>query len=238
LGTLYQSDLADLKGFTYQWFASAAADIQSDPFQDQQSLALSLGHDAQKMWWTGEGSSLRLSLNQSLNENLQAGGGDSTHRLDHSASLGWNQSAWNGTTLLQMTLADSRDLGGQGDAQQLINFQASRQQNISRLSSLSGDLTLQTVRRDFSGGPNNGTVTSATGQINYQHMRIFGVPSLQFQSDLRLSQASTDEGTDRNEWENRLDYSTGLVDTSLSYRILDDGINNSKLLYFRLMRRF
>ena len=238
LGTLYQSDLADLKGFTYQWFASGAVDNQDDPDTSQQSLTLSLGHDGERTWWTGEASTLRFSINQSINEDLRTGGADAINRLDHSATLGWNQSAWHGTTLLQLTLADSRDLGGQGDAQQLVNFQASRQQNISRLSSLSGDLTLQTVRRDFSGGPNNHTDTSATGQINYQHMRIFGVPSLQFQSDLRLSQASTSEGANRNEWENRLDYSIGLVNTSLSYRILDDGVNNSKILYFRVMRSF
>lgn len=238
LGTLYQSDLADLKGFTYQWFASGAVDNQDDPDTSQQSLTLSLGHDAEKTWWTGQASTIRFSINQSINEDLQTGGADSINRLDHSATLGWNQAAWNGTTLLQLTVADSRDLGGQGDAQQLVNFQASRQQNISRLSSLSGDLTLQTVRRDFTGGPNNRTETSATGQINYQHLRVFGVTNLQFQSDLRLSQASTSEGADRNEWENRLDYTIGLVDTSLSYRILDDGVNNSKILYFRVMRRF
>ena len=81
-------------------------------------------------------------------------------------------------------------------------------------------------------------MTSATGQINYQHMRIFGVPRLQFQSDLRLSQASTDEGANRDEWENRLDYSIGLVTASLSYRFLNDGVNDSKLLYFRVMRQF
>ena len=238
LGVLYQSDLALLKGFTYQWFANGAVDNQDDPDTSQQSLTLSLGHDAEKTWWTGQGSTLRFSINQSINEDLQTGGGDAINRLDHSATLGWNQSAGSGTTLLQLTLADSRDLGGQGDAQQLVNFQASRQQNINRLSSLTGDLTLQTVHRDFSGGPNNHTDTSATGQINYQHMSIFGVPSLQFQSDLRLSQASTSEGANRDEWENRLDYTIGLVDTSLSYRILDDGVNNSKILYFRVMRRF
>jgi hypothetical protein len=262
LGSLYQSDLLEIKGFTYSWFGSAAIDNQSDPGLDQQSLAASLGHDAQKTWWRGDGATIRLSLNQSLNEILQSGavaqvpcsdplcqsqapagylqtnGSDSTLRLDDSATLGWNQSAASGTTLVQLTLADSRALGGQGDTQQLINFQASRMQNISRLSTLSGDLTLQTVRRDFSGQPNNDTVTSATGQINYQHMRIFGVTNLQFQSDLRLSQASTDEGANRDEWENRLDYTIGMVDASLSYRILDDGVNNSKLLYFRVMRRF
>jgi hypothetical protein len=262
LGALYQSDLLDLKGYTYSWFGSAGIDNQSDPGLDQQSLAISLGHDVQKMWWKGDGATVRLSLNQSLNEVLQSGasaevpcsdplcqsqapngslqtnGLDSLLRLDDSATLGWNQSAESGTTLIQLTLSDSRGLGSQGDSQQLVNFQASRLQNISRLSSLSGDLTLQTVRRDFSGQPNNDTVTSATGRITYQQMRIFGVPSLQFQSDLSLSQASTDEGANRDEWGNRLDYTIGMVDASLSYRILNDGINNSRLLYFRVIRRF
>ena len=239
LGTLYQSDLANLKGFTYQWFASGAVDNQDDPDVSQQSLTLSLGHDAEKTWWMGQATTIRFSINQSINEDLQSGGdADAINRLDHSATLGWNQAAGNGTTLLQLTLADSRDLGGNGDAQQLVNFQASRQQNISRLSSLTGDLTLQTVRRDFTGGPNNRTETSGTGQINYQHMRAFGVNNLQFQSDLRLSQASTSEGAKRNEWENRFDYRIGLTDISLSYRILDDDVNNSRILYFRVMRRF
>ncbi|MEJ2554621.1 MAG: hypothetical protein P8079_11780 [Gammaproteobacteria bacterium] len=139
---------------------------------------------------------------------------------------------------MQLTLADSRDLGGNGDSQQLVNFQASRQQNISRLSSLSGDLTLQTVRRNFTGGPNNRTETSGTGRINYQHMSIFGVPRLQFVSDLTLSQASTSLGANRDEWENRLDYRIGLTNISLSYRILNDDVNNSKILYFRVMRQF
>lgn len=262
LGTLYQSDLMDIKGFTYSWFGSAGVDNQDDPGLNQQSIALSLGHDAQKTWWQGNGATLRLSLNQSLNEiwmsgatveipcsdplcqsqspnpNVQTYGEDSTLRLDQSVTLGWNQTAGGGTTLVQLTLADSRDLSRQVDQQQLVNFQASRQQNISRLSSLSGDLTLQTVRRDFTGGVNNRTDTSGTGTINYQHMRIFGVQNLQFQSNLRLSEASTSEGANRNEWENRLDYSVGLVDTSLSYRIINDDVNDSKILYFRIMRRF
>jgi hypothetical protein len=262
LGALYQSDLADIKGYTYQWFASAGMDNQNDPGLSLQAFAASLGHDASKMWWSGDRSSLRLSLNQSVNgylqtgaeaqipcsdplcqsqstsNNLQTNGVNSTMRLDDSVSLGWNQSADSGTTLVQLTLADSRNFGGQGDSQQLVNFQASRTQNISRVSTLIGNLTLQTVRRDFLGQPNNRTETSGTGQITYQHMRIFGIPQLQFQSDLRLSQASTDEGANRDEWENRLDYSIGMVDASVSYRILNDGVNDSKLLYFRIMRRF
>lgn len=239
LGTLYQSDLAVLKGFNYHWFASGAVDNQSDPDVSQQALTLSLGHDAARTWWLGDANTIRFSINQSINEDIQSGSGsDSVNRLDHSATLGWNQSAGSGTTLVQLTLADSRDLGGNGDSQQLVNFQASRQQNISRLSSLSGDLTLQTVRRNFTGEPNNRTETSGTGRINYQHMSIFGVPRLQFVSNLTLSQASTSLGANRDEWENRLDYRIGLTNISLSYRILNDDVNNSKILYFRVMRQF
>ncbi len=182
---------------------------------------------------------MRLTLSQVFNLDAQFGeDGDTAHRLDHSGSLAWNQSAWGGTTLLQLTLSDSRNFGDADDEQQLVNFQASRTQNINRRSSLSGHLTLQTVRRDFAGGSNDGTVTTTTAQINYQHAQLFGVPRLAFASDLRLSEASTDEGLDRNEWENRLDYSIGLVNSSLSLRLIDNGDDSSSLLYFRVTRRF
>lgn len=238
LGTLYESDLVDIKGFSYRWYGNASAENQNTPSEEFQSLLAALGHDAQKLWWTSESATLRFSVSQSLNEIFANGDQESTQRLDHSATVAWNQSSVNGTTLVQMTLADSRNFGGVSDEQQLVNFQASRLQNLSMLSSLTGNLTLQTVHRDFAGQSNNDTVTSATGQVNYQHMRIFGVPQLRFNSDLRLSQASTDEGADRHEWENRLDYTIGLVDASVSYRIFEDGVNNSKLLYLRVMRRF
>lgn len=238
IGALLQSDLAELRGFTYQWFASAALENQSDPVDDVFSVLASLGHDGQRMWLLSEQSSLRLNLSQSFNEVLSTGDNDTAHRLDHSASLGWNQTTTNATSLVQLTLSDSRNFGDLSDEQQLINFQASRYQNLSQRSTLSGHLTLQTVVRDFSGGSNDGTVTTTTGQISYLQQSLFNVPRLQFNSDLRVSQASTDEGLDRNEWENRLDYTIGLVDTSLSLRLMENGDESSRLLYFRVARRF
>jgi len=243
LGALYQSDLAEVRGFTYEWYGSGALENQGDPDRQLQSVGATLGHDAQKIWMAGPAASLRLSLSQSVNGLLSTGDGYSSERLDHNASLGWNESAADGTTLLQATVSDSRNFGDLSDQQQLINFQASRYQTISRRSTLSGSFTLQTVVRDFSTGSpyitsNNRTVTSATGQVTYTQQTLFDVPRLQFNSDLRVSQASTNEGADRNEWENRLDYTIGLVDTSLSLRWLDNGDESSTLLYFRVMRRF
>jgi len=243
LGALYQSDLAEVQGFTYEWYGSGALENQGDPDRQLQSVGATLGHDAQKIWMAGPAASLRLSLSQSINGLLSTGDGYSSERLDHNASLGWNESAADGTTLLQATVSDSRNFGDLSDQQQLINFQASRYQTISRRSTLSGSFTLQTVVRDFSTGSpyitsNNHAVTSATGQVTYTQQTLFDVPRLQFNSDLRVSQASTNEGADRNEWENRLDYTIGLVDTSLSLRWLDNGDESSTLLYFRVMRRF
>ncbi len=239
VGALLQSDLVELRGFTYQWYASGALENQSDVDDDAQSLLASLGHDAQRMWMLDAQSSLRLSLTQAFNEIMSTGEQDTAHRLDHSASLGWNQSALQGaTTLVQLTLSDSRNFGDLSDEQQLINLQASRYQALGARSTLSGHLTLQTVVRDFSNHANDGSVTTTTGQISYLQQTLFNIPRLQFNSDLRISQASTDEGLDRNEWENRLDYTIGLVDASLSFRWMDNGDESSRLLYFRVTRRF
>lgn len=239
LGVLYQSDLHDVKGFTYEWYGSGGIDNQIDPDTEMQSVTATLGHDAQKFWVAGQAASLRLSLSQAVNALAGVGDSNSALRLDHSASLGWNEAAGQGTTLVQVTVSDSRNFGDLNDEQQLINFQASRYQTITHRSTLSGHLTLQTVSREFGTNyPNNGAVTSATGQVTYTQITLFNVPRLQFNSDLRLSQASTSEGRDRNEWENRLDYTIGLVDTSLSLRLLDNGEDSSSLLYFRVIRRF
>lgn len=240
LGALYQSDLAEIRGFTYSWYGNGQLQNEGDPDQESQTASAGVGHDAQKIWLTGPAASLRLSLSQSFTG--QVGAGDdsgATEGLTHSATLGWNESRGTITTLVQVTASDSRSFGEVSDDQQLINFQASRYQSITYRSTLSGHLTLQTVRREFGDDyPNNGTVTSATGQVTYSHQTLFNVPRLQFNSDLRISEASTAEGADRNEWENRLDYTIGLVDTSLSLRLLDNGDDSSSLLYFRIMRRF
>lgn len=238
LGAFYQSDLAELRGFTYGWYGTAALENQIDPDRNLQAMLASLGHDASKIWTAGPAASLRLSLSQAINGSVGTGDASNAERLDHSVSLGWNESQGQGMTLVQLTLSDSRNFGDLSDEQQLANFQASRYQTLTHRSTLSGHLTLQTVRRHFEFGSNNGTVTSATGQVTYTQQTLFNLPRLQFNSDLRISQASTAEGRDRNEWENRLDYTIGLVDTSLSLRLMNDGNNNASLLYFRVIRRF
>jgi len=241
LGALYQSDIHDIfDGMTWQWYSSMSGQYRDADGDRSGTAEFSIGHDTQKIWMLSQSETWRFSFSQSGSRNRLSDGGTNTDttRLNHSTSLSWDIHDPSGMTMLQVTLADSRENGDVSNNQQFVNFQVLRSQNIDRVSTLNGNLTMQKVRRDFNGAGNNDTVTTATGQISYNHSRIMGVPHLQFTSDLRVSKAVSDEWVNRGEWENRLDYVIGLLDTRLSWRktVLDS--DNYDLVYIQVSRRF
>jgi hypothetical protein len=240
VGALYQSDIHELfEHYTYEWYSSASFQNQDLGEETVQSAQVSLGHDAQRLWMTDGYGTFRLSLTQAVSGTQQAGDfDDTTERLDHSGSLSWDQYDAFSTTMVQLTLADSHAFGDQKDNQQFANVQLLRNQTLTDRSSLAGNITVQSVQRDFNGFGENGTVT-ATGQLTYQQTGIYTYTRLRFLSDLRLSRAATDEGVDRAEWENRLDYAIGMLDTSLSWRWIDlNDDENFSIIYFQVNRRF
>lgn len=252
---------------TYQWYATGSADNQTDKADNQlphknesrQSVYATLAHNGQKTWLVNETSSVRLSLGQSLNGFYRFGGSDTitaqqdhqgtvanrqfagiasaNTRLDHTGTVAWSQSD-SGTSTVQTTLSDSRSLSDTKDNQQLANFQVMRTQPINRLSFLSGNLTVQYVRQDFPGLGPASNITTATGRIDYQHSSVLGITNLRFLSNLFVSRSATQQGIDRSEWDNRLDYAIGLLDASLSLRLIQIDGQNSNLLLFRIARRF
>ncbi|MFQ5470098.1 MAG: hypothetical protein ACE5EH_07290 [Gammaproteobacteria bacterium] len=237
---LYQSDIRNIfSGFNHQWYASGEGSNQSSNDVDQQMIQARLGHDANRSWALSEMSSLRVSLSQSVNQVQVTGNvGSNTSQLNHSGSIGWDMRHGEGMTYVHLTLSDGRYFGDNETDRQFFNFQALRNQTIDRKSSLSGNLTVQSVRQQFNGMGDEKTTTTTTGQINYQHSRIFSVPQLRFMSDLRISRASLDDGVDRTEWENRIDYTIGLLDSRLSWRWVDTSREDFNLLYFQVTRRF
>jgi hypothetical protein len=152
--------------------------------------------------------------------------------------LAWDLQREDSSTFFQLTLSDMRDFGDQDGEYQMANIQASRNRTLNRRSSVSGNLTLQCVRQKFASQGEGDTVTTATGQVSYNHSRLLGVQRLRFASDLRLSRAATEQGVDRAEWENRLDYDVGLLDTRLSWRQIDTESEDFSLIYFQVTRRF
>lgn len=268
-GMLYQSDVVDLfqGSATWQWYANASADNQTNRNSQtgrgdtRQSAYGTLAHNGQKTWFASESSTIRLSLGQSMNGFYRFGGSEAittqqdhqgtltnrqfsgissaNTRLDHTGTLAWNQSAGGGSSSALLTLSDSRSLSDTKNGQQLINFQLTRSQPVTGSSFLTGNLTLQHVRQDFSGvALAAGNVTTATGRIDYQHSNLLGVTNLRFLSNLFISRATSQQAVDRAEWDNRLDYAIGLLDTSLSLRLIQIDGQNSNLLMFRVARRF
>ena len=242
LGALMQSDIHEiLLGMKYQWSASASVQTQGAEYDEHyHSLNVNLGHDASRIWLNDEKSSaFRAGWSQAVNASLEKADADTnSQRLDHSVNVGWDSYGVSDSTYSQLTVSDARTLGDRESDQQLVNLQVSRTQNLTRLSSLTGNITAQSVRQKFSGQDASETSTTTTGSLNYQHSRVFGVVRLRYGSDVRVSRASRDSGVDRAEWENRLDYSVGLVDTRASWRLIDAGEQDYTLVYFQVTRRF
>lgn len=218
---LYQSDIIELfSDVTWQMYGSIGGGLRDVSGATTGTEEVTAGHDIQKLWLPASGLSWRLSLSQSGIANRQVTGVSDTKigRLNHAASLSQDLQNQHGNMLIQLGLTDTRQYGGQAYNQQMANIQLNLSLNIDRQSSMSGNLTMQKVYKDFNGQLNNDTVTSATGQINYRHSRILGVPRLGFSSDFRVSRATSETGIDRMEWENRLDYAIGLLETRFSWR--------------------
>ncbi|MCF6236382.1 MAG: hypothetical protein L3J70_08455 [Gammaproteobacteria bacterium] len=245
VGGLYQSDLYDLfSNAAYQWFASGSmqrneeSNVDENYGVDENRLVGRVGHNLKKSWIAPMSSNLNLNLSQTLNQNQQFGDqDDAITQVDHSVSLGWNKSATWMTAYARLFAEDRRDIDDQGNAQQLFNFQLSGMLPLNRRSEFNAAMTTQYTYYDkYYGDFEN--IATTSGQIGYYHQRIFGVTNLGFRSDLNISKVSLSNGVDRSEWDNRLDYSIGLLDCSLSYRIIDREGDRSNLMLVRLARRF
>lgn len=271
-GVLFQSNWAEFAGFMYQAYLDGDFKHSIDALKDEYGVAASAGHGLGRTWWGPErvsNTSFRVNLTQTLSAHAALGTVDITIagtpledegftdqgvRLDHAATMAFNQQVWGGNTLAQLIVSDTRDYAATDYdesfedtalEQQLVNFQLSRDQDLGRRSSITGDITVQYVRQR--GESDTGVaekvtdvreVTTSTGRLMFSHHQLFGVPRLQFSSDYMVSKISTEGAIDRQDWSNRLSYMIGKLDASLSYRLTETDSRNYDLFYFRVMRRF
>ena len=259
-GFLYQTDWMQALGFMYQAYLDGDLRHRVDVQDDVTDWSLLAGHGFSRTWWPGENTSttsLRFNFSQALGYYGATGNvltSSSGVKFDNSLTVAFNQHAWGGDTLAQITLSDLRDYSSNEESntvtdsnldQQLVNLQLNRDQDLGRRSSITGNITLQYVlinqETTTGAGPTDidkNDTTTATGRILFQHYQMLGVPRLQFSSDFIVSKISTEGAIDRQDWENRLSYLIGKLETTLSYRLTETDSRNYDLLYFRLMRRF
>lgn len=237
LGTNYNSNLTQIFGYKYQWFGGASVSHRRDDLNGSLiSVVGDLGHTVQRSWLTVNSALFRISVHQGFRELLK-NKGSSNSTLTHTGNAAWSLTQGIMTSMLQMTLTDSRNLGVMGDSQQLANFQAIGNLVLGNGRSLGGNFTLQVVRGSFAGQSSASTIKTVTGNVRYHHSRILGVPRLLYTSRLRKSIADTDGGGDIFDWENRLEYGIGLLKTTLSVNFIDNGTQDYSLIFFRITRR-
>lgn len=239
-GVLYQSDMLLLKGLTYTWWANGAFDNLDDSQEEdmEQTVSTTGSHSVSKVWAMERAGSLRISGSQSLGSIYATLESANTLRLEHNVTTGWTQSAGAGMSLLQLTLTDRRNFGDTEGDQQFVNFQATRNQQLTRRNSLSGNITLQRVLHDFAADTDDAAVSTATARVDFLSNGLFGVPRLTFNSNFLLSRASDDERLDRQEWGNQLGYAIGQLTTGLSHRFIRYDDEQYQLLFFRVDRHF
>lgn len=245
IATMYQTDWYEIRGFMYQAYANGGFDSVAEPDESYVDIRGMAGHNLSTTWWLGEltsPTSVRFSFNEALryqDSGADAAGGAGQY-FDNSATISFNQRVWGGDTLALLTLSDSRELGGD-EVQQMAHLQLSRGQDLGRRSSVTGDVTLQYVGSEFDnglGGVTESDVTTSTARVSFSHSQLLGVPRMGFVSDFMVSRISTEGAIDREDWDNRVTYSIGKLDTSVSYRLTQTDIRNYDLVYFRVMRRF
>lgn len=234
-----------------------------DPYALQRSVGLASASFAQRLartWTLAGGASVSAALAQDLGAGRTTAARrefEDVSRLNTTASLAWSSGAGrlNGYASLQLT--DARDLVVRDNTFQMANLQVSGTWDLGRYSQLAGNLTAQWVSTQSAprdplapagfGLPAMKQVSTGLGaDILYRHDRVFGVPRLRFVSELRATDQSIVEqdqaallpDRETRSWENRLEYSIGLLRVTAGIRISEVNGDRVRVAGLRIQRDF
>jgi hypothetical protein len=255
VGANYTGDLLALGALSYNWgtgLAVANNTFSDDPEYDSiQDYTLRFDHGLSRSLGYSGGSQLSFNLGQQVAAGYDTLRGQGT-LLNHTAALTWSAQTNQDTTFLRMALGDRRRYGIQEDVFQLVNLQASRRWQTSHLSSWTGNLTLQWTFSSavMDWGQQGSDDASYSIDLNYNRMTVFGLPNLNFISELRYFSSdfrSEDDLTmtadtrllkEDRVWRNRLEYRIGKLELKLHADLLDNNGSTRGLLLFQARRYF
>jgi hypothetical protein len=248
----YSSRQSQIVGFAYNWqwgINASNSDTRADDGVNEtststQTSGMQLGHSANKRWVPSKGSSVGLNLSQAGNVNQSSENDELSRGLSHNAGISWNRRSRSGAMYGNLTVSDSRSYGQQESEFQHANASISQDVTINRLSNFVGTVNYtesrQKIVSDVPGDSSTSLNRFASANFSYRHDRPFGFYNMNFTSRLNGSK-SIDSINPKTlwGWDNRLRYRLGLLDTSLSLRIIESaGGTTSKSLYFRAGRSF
>ena len=214
-----------------------------------QNLGGSLGHDLSKSTKL-DSSLVRMDLNQGLTTGVSTVSSPVT-RLLSGGSVAWNRMEGITTTAIRLHGIDSRFLSGKKSFFQLINLQASRDEQVGRNQTLTGSLTISGSRSGGKGTPTTPFIIGSSGTLSYHHYRLFGVKNMTFESTLNIigadlvsnqnlayQQGLTTQNQARVSWDNNLDYFIGRVKMKLYTHIAEVNKVTQYSIYFNIHRSF
>jgi len=225
----YTSRIYMLSGFDAGWFGQLNARNNTDDDGSVQGAGAETGYNIGRNLPARPGSTWRVDLRQSISAVADTDNFSSQNLLSN-VSLGWNRSAGSTSSMMRLTVSDSRrradgDAIGNTDGNfQIVNFQASFDRRVSNTSSFLGNMTLQATRDD--NPEREGIIDETDGEWNptvtidatYFQRMLFGVPRLTFRSTARFisdsyfpvfDESRTDTDRDDQQWDNRVEYSIG-----------------------------
>lgn len=242
-GADYQSDQTALGTFLYSKHASGSLSNNTAPTGSVQNLALSAGHGVSRSSIISSSVRLDTNADQTVAVNKSTRSSPAA-TLSHTGSLAWTIAGEGGTTRVRLNANDNRTISGPRYFFQLANLQANRTENMTRNSSLGGDLTIQATRQGTEGSPDTPTAFTSSASMNYAQQRVFGVPRLNFTSEVRIygnnfvPLATGPEDQISRSWVNRLNYSIGRLQMSLDASFYESNNINRSSLMFRASRAF
>ncbi len=249
----YTSITIPWHGFDYGWFAGPEASALSDDLGSLFSAGFAAGHTLSRSMPLANNAIFRITARQSGNV-IEDTDGRSVQSLLHNASLEWRKTKKATTASVRLSANDSRTYGGggrQGDEErnfQLVNFQASLNQTLTRVSSLIGNATIQVTRSEIGrlAGEDDLNPTASVN-IAYNNRQLLGVPRLTLRSELRALSDSyfpfLDETQEFNEretlvWENRVEYWIGRLNFTVLARASEFKRGDDSLILFQVRRFF
>lgn len=246
-------NVSDIGGFRYSRSVGASmanttttttAANQVTTTTSVQSLAGNIGHDLSKVTKAGSGL-FKMDINQGLSTGLSTAASPRTH-LNTGGSLSLSHPDSKGFSMIRLSAIDSRDLSNPQKYFQMINVQATHNENVGRDQSLTGNLTLQGSR---SGDKNRKAPFTAapSADITYLNLRLFRKKNLSFNSTLSAQGSTITSSHDpvyftptqpSVSWDNNLDYFIGRLQMQLRTHIAEIGNTSQSSILFKINRTF
>ena len=258
LGISYSSHRYPLgAGFDWVWTTSGTAGnsmsrtetsetsetLEAKTTSSTRSLGGGLSHSIAGQWAPGRATSLNMGFSQGLSASKSSTVEEVSRTFNNSFNMSSSYRRRRGATYGSFQMSDSRSMGDRKTVFQRAAVNLSQDLSLSRLSTITANTAFDVNRQEsqlVSGSTETGYRRYANFNLNYRNQRPFGIYNLRFRSRFSASkEIGNDIPSQRLDWDNRFQYSLGLLSMTANFRMTQNGEGIPvKSLYFQATRSF